>query len=77
VAYLASTTMGCVETVPRVKRLEHESNCLPQSSTEVKNGWSYTSIAPVCPRGMVIDSKEHKARMSLFTVSTLQVVKRI
>jgi hypothetical protein len=57
--------------------MEHESNCLPQSSSEVKNGRSYTSIAPGCSRGVVSDNKEHKARMSLFTVSTLQVVMRI
>jgi len=43
-AYLASYPMG----TGGVKRPGREVVCLPPSSAEVKNAWSYTSTPPYC-----------------------------
>jgi hypothetical protein len=37
-----------------VKRPGRESDQLPPSSAEVKNGWTYTSTPPVCLNGVVL-----------------------
>jgi hypothetical protein len=38
--------------LPRVKRLGREVNYSPSSSAEVKNGWSYASLALICIHGV-------------------------
>lgn len=44
--------------IPRKKRLGHDSDHSPPSSTEVKNKWSYTSIPPYT-RGAKTLSRSH------------------
>jgi len=42
----------CPASFKGVKRSESELDNLPSSSAKVKNEWSYTSTAPLCPHGL-------------------------
>ena len=50
-AHPASYSMRTL-SFPGIKRPRHEFNLLPLSRAEVKNGWSFISVPPVCLRGM-------------------------
>jgi hypothetical protein len=43
-------------TFLRVKWLEHEVNCSPQSSAEIKHEWSYTPTLLICLHGVYRDN---------------------
>ena len=45
-----------IKTGKGVKQLRHEADHSPPPTTEVKNGWSYTSTPPVCLDGVDRDN---------------------
>jgi len=45
-AHAASYSVGTGGSFQRVQHLGCEADCLPPSSAEVKNKWSYTCIHP-------------------------------
>jgi hypothetical protein len=48
-----------------VKRQGHEADHSPPSSTDVKNGWSYTSTYPIRLHGVVLSlKKEHRDKFA-------------
>jgi hypothetical protein len=53
---------GYRETFPWVKRLGHEADHSPQTTAEVKNGWSYTSTSPIHLHGIM-----HRDNFTFFT----------
>jgi hypothetical protein len=53
-AHPAPYPMGTRDSYPGEKRPGHEADHSPPPSAEVKNVWSYTSIPPVAPHGVVI-----------------------
>ena len=46
----------CLWCWGKVKRLWHGVDCLPPSSTRVKNKWMYTSTPPICLNGVDRDN---------------------
>jgi hypothetical protein len=57
----------------RVKQLKHEVNCLPPSSAEIKNEWSYTSALPVCLHSM----DRYNFTTTLYALLNLSITKFI
>jgi len=53
------------ELSPGIKRPGHEAGHSLPTSTEVKNGWSYTTTTPIRPHGVVLNYHRNN-----FTLST-------
>jgi len=73
-----STHRHPIWLVPRalpteVKQLEHEANCSPPSSSEVKNTWGYTSSLPIHLHGVWYMVKHRENFTFTFTVNLINL----
>jgi hypothetical protein len=59
---------GCRGSFLKVKRSESEVNHSPPTTAEVKNGWSYISVSPICLHVMDMDDYDDIIIIIIITI---------